>query len=80
MLLKGTRGPERVEGDGQTKRGDWRVREGEMLALFSTSLLCFKRKKRRKKEEKKTRERNKISGQRKRRAHKRQIETRKERK
>lgn len=53
MLLIGTRGPERVEGDGQTKRGDWRVREGEMLALFSTSLPCFKRKKRRKKEEKK---------------------------
>lgn len=52
VLFLGTRGPERAEGDGRTKRGGWYVRRGETLGFFSTSLSCFKRKKRRKKEEK----------------------------
>lgn len=52
VLLLGTRGPERAEGGGQTKRGGWYVRRGETLGFFSTSLSCLKRKKRRKKEEK----------------------------
>lgn len=79
VLLLGTRGPERAEGDGRTKRGGWCVRRGETLGFFSTSLSCFKRKKEERRK-RKTSKRNTISGQRKRRAYKRQIETRKGRK
>lgn len=48
VLLLGTRGPERAEGGGQTKRGGWYVRRGETLGFFSPSLSCLKRKKKKK--------------------------------